>query len=394
MMFGVRSDANTADVDLNQYQAKRLAREAAITGYNLAVSKLVEGAANPWDDSTYSIGQTDFDKGWFTVTVSLADADGDTVDIVSTGHHNYISKRGVGGDTTHVVDARWIRVSEPSGIPEAFGYAVIASDVDLVVGGGFELRSLDSTQNANIHTNGTLDDSGNNYYVEGFGTYTTNETVTYDHFYPNNDTNGGDRNVFWADSVMLPRINMEKMRAEAGWYETGDIVIDGDAWPYTSWEDLAAAYGAPAGAGTESDPFVVLAEGNLDILNEVHMSGWGMFVAGGDLTIKGSQAGKKSVSNGFYGELSNNKTQSGIFAVGTVVLNSGVDVHATVFGETGLTSNGHTTIYGGLASPNASFKGNGGARVFYGGPNEAIIDGYLLSDDDIKGPRVIAYAEW
>jgi len=391
---GMRSDANDADESLNLYHSKRLARETSISGYNIAVSKLLEVADESWADAAkFSSAHTSLDKGWFELTVTPVGGSGDTVDIVSTGHQNYIGRNGVGGDTTNIVDARWIRIGEPPAIPPAFGYAVIASDIDLMVGGGFELRSLDSTQNANIHTNGHLTDSGNNYYVEGYGTYTTSEDVQYDHFYPNDDWNGTDRNIFWADSVHLPRINMPRMRAEADWHVMTDLVIDGDTWAYTSWEDLGAALGRPAGVGTEDDPFILVVEGNLDVLNEVRMSGWGMFVSAGDLNIKGSQAGKKGVNNGFYGELSNNRTQSGIFAVGTVSLNAGVDVYGTVFGEAGLTSNGHTTIYGSLASPRTNFKGNGGAHVFYAGPNEAITDTYFI-DDSVDGPRLIAYAEW
>jgi len=395
IVFGMRSDARDADQDLNLYHAKRLAREASLTGYNVTVSKLLEVNEASWSDAAkFTTPQVDFQKGWFEVTVTPVGASGDTVDIVSTGHRNYIGRSGVGGDTTHVVDARWVRTTAPPPIPPAFEYAVIASDIDLVVGGGFELRSLDSTRNANIHTNGNLSDSGNNYYVEGMGTYTTSENVANDRFYPNDDFNGADRNVFWADSVHLPRLNMAQMRADADWHVVGNLTVDGDTWTYTSWEALGAALGRPVGVGTESDPFIAVVEGNLSLVNEIRMSGWGMFVSAGDLTVKGTQAGNKKKVNGFFGELSNNRTQSGIFALGTVSLNSGVEVRATVFGESGLTANGQVTVYGSLASPNASFKGNGGAKVWYAGPNEAITDSYFLDDSVVGSPKLVAYAEW
>jgi len=395
IVFGMRSDARDADRDLNLYHAKRLAREASVTGYNVTVSKLLEVNESSWSDAAkFTTQAVHFNKGWFQVTVTPRGASGDTVDIVSIGHRNYIARNGDAGDTTHVLDARWVRTTAPPPIPPAFGYAVIASDIDLVVGGGFELRSVDSTKNANIHTNGNLSDSGNNYYVQGMGTYTTSETVSNDRFYPNDDFNGAARNVFWADSVHLPRLNMPRMRSEADWRIMGNFTIDGDSWPYTSWEALGEAMGRPTGIGTENDPFILLVEGNLNILNEVRMSGWGMFVAAGDLNVKGSQAGNKKKNNGFFGELSDYRTQSGIFAVGTVTLNAGVEVRATVFGETGLTANGQTTVYGSLASPNASFKGNGGAKVWYAGPNEAITDSYFLDDSVAGAPKLVAYAEW
>jgi hypothetical protein len=91
---------------------------------------------------------------------------------VTATHRDTVEIRATGleGSEDHLIIARYARGYTHTGVPPAFDYAFLAND-NLTLNGTVGITSLDSTVNANIHTNKSLTSNGNKVLVEGYGTF-------------------------------------------------------------------------------------------------------------------------------------------------------------------------------------------------------------------------------
>jgi len=386
LMGGLRIDIADADQALNLRLVKILARDAAISGVQMT-TRMLAGDQNPWIDPTdYEVTDLEYSGGIVTTTVSgVGFPPGDTVDVVSVGRRKYIARNGVGRDTSHTVQVRFVRYANP-GVPLAFSNA-ITTDIEIELVGNIYIGSLDSTINAGIHTNGHLTTTGNSFLVEGYGTYTTTEDVRQpDNFVPNNDTNGSAPNVFQADSIRIPNLDLTELIDESTVHETGDLTIDGDTFPYLSFAEWAAAIGSPTGYGTEADPFILVVDGTLTFLNRVELEGFGIVASLTNINIV-----PQGIGGGLVGGLFGTYVQLGIYTPGFIDIAGNAEIVGFLYGKDYIRFQGTPDVTGGLVTNDARFAAGGNPRVLHS--TIKIGNGWGIRTR-IIGPRIIAYAEW
>ncbi|HEX9658930.1 MAG TPA: hypothetical protein VGA18_01475, partial [Rhodothermales bacterium] len=302
LLVGQRQDTNKADIELGRFNMKQEARNAAITGFSLTLRLLAE-EQGPWllpdsfEVGPDEYGRDDGPKATYETEVTIVDAvNGDTLDVVATGTKPYTSRRGVGDDTTHVIEARIARGIIQNSIPPGFRYAIIA-DLELLVHGNFLVDALLEGVNADVHSNGTLKANGNSFTVEGMGSYTGGEQINnqqLDNFDPDNDWNGEADNVFPRDSIPIPVWDVDRFRTAAqssGFYTTDPLVVDGDALAaagITTVDQFAESWlGLPPGdyGATDSTALLVMTENTLTFDNAVYLDGHIQFGATDEVDV-------------------------------------------------------------------------------------------------------------
>jgi hypothetical protein len=363
-----------------------MARDAAMTGYQLVTLKLAQDP-DPWiDGSAYEVSGPDDKGGEYNTVVSTVGAEpGDTVQVQSVGTHGYIGLDGVPRDTTHVIDVRFVRYTEP-GVPLAFRNAITV-DLELKLFGDMYIGALDSTLNAGIHTNGHLTTTGNSFVVEGYGTYTTSENVPQpQNFVPNWDTNGVNPNVFWADSIMIPDLDLTELAETATLHIPGDFTIDGYTFPYATFAQWAQAIGSTTGSGTENDPFILLVDGTLEFFGPVHISGFGVVASLTNIVIE-----PNGIGGGVFGGLYGTFVQLGIYTPGFIDIAGNAEIVGALYGKDYIEFHGTPNVTGGLVTHDARFKAGGTPQIIHS--TIKIGNGWGI-ESRIIGPRVVAFAEW
>ena len=228
ILIVVGQTTRDTDSELAEYQYKVLAREAASTGLNMSVRRIV-AEPHRWSDTTlaFSYPVTPHGVGSFSTTVTPRGAfvetfygwmDQDTVDIVSTGRVSTVD-----GDTTHIIEARYVKGYYDFGLPPAFKKAVFADSV-LSINGTAEIRHTDSTQNAHIHGNDEIKavGTGSGATVQGYGTVSNDPVGVYDQIRPSaeaifqpNDPQDGTELVGPDFPIYLPPIDASAIHDQA-----------------------------------------------------------------------------------------------------------------------------------------------------------------------------------
>ena len=408
VLLSARGDANRAEIDLGRIQMKQEARDAAVSGLNVSIRKLADDL-DDWDNaSTYEAGPYSYgDRGstYETVVTIVDTVTGDTVDIVSTGTKSYMRRAGVGGDTTHVIQARIARGFIFGAIPPGFRSAIM-SDNTLLIHGDFYVNSLIPGQNADIHTNGELYTRGNSFIVEGMGTYTTSRRISSqqeDNFVPDNDWNGSAINVFQRDSIDLPDWNEDLFRTNAqstGYYSGTDLLVDGEvlkAAGVTTVDDYAElVLGMPPGDyGTDpKNPFLVMVDGELTFDYAVDMDGYISWGSTGDIDVQthGPDDGLL-MSYDFDAANKIATTHANIFTTANIRVEGNATIVATLYSEGSITYLGGTHLIGGQVAKETTFQGGGTVNIDWVGPGPGLVD-YFEPYDEPIGPVIVAYAEW
>jgi hypothetical protein len=385
VMLGVRKDMNTADGAVGRHQTRVEARDAAMTGLNLTMRKLA-GDVRKWSNgAAYSYPETDYDRATFATTVTIVDpASGDTADVLAIGTKSMITADGRGVDTTYTIEARIARAYNDAAIPPGFKVSIL-SDEDMRIHGGFNVRALYDGVNADVHSNGVLQTNGNSFLVEGYGSATTGTSSAHEElFQPEVDWNGAGSNVIGRDSIPVPILDLDALRADATVHELGDYVIAGSSFPYSTFGQWAEAVGAPAGTGTSAEnPFVFVAEGSLEFQDIVNLGGYGVIASAGDLRIH----------EGVHGEYSGFHTQMAIFTNGDATINGGASITATVYVGGKTKFNGSAQMTGGFIGKGA-VKFGGTFDLTWVGPGPELVTDYFGPTKEPIGPVIIAYAEW
>ena len=386
VMSGIRSDVSHTDQAVNLRYAKLLARDAALTGYQLVTLKLAQDP-DPWiDGSVYQVSGNDDTGGTYATIVStVGNPPGDTVQVQSVGSRHFIGLDGVPGDTTHVIDVRFVRYTEP-GVPLAFRNAITV-DLELKLFGDMFISALDSTLNAGVHTNGHLTTTGNSFVVEGYGTYTTSEAIPQpENFVPNLDTNGVNSNVFWADSIMIPDLDLSELINTATVHIEGDYFIDGYTFPYTSFAQWASAIGSSTGSGTENDPFILVVDGTLTFFGPVHISGFGIVASLSQILIE-----PNGIGGGLFGGLYGTYVQLGIYTPGFIDIAGNAQIVGALYAKGYIQFQGTPNVTGGIVTHDARFKAGGTPQITHS--TIKIGNGWGI-ESRIIGPRLVAFAEW
>ncbi|MFV1981331.1 MAG: hypothetical protein ACC655_09280 [Rhodothermia bacterium] len=385
VMFSIRGDSADAGGAVGRYQIRIEARDAAMTGLNLTLRKLA-GDVRKWTNGAdYQYAETPYDRATFRTTVTIVDPfSGDTADVLAVGTKSMITRDGRGLDTVYTIEARVARAYNEAAIPPGFKLAIL-SDENLRIHGDFQINAIYEGINADVHSNGTLRTNGNSFLVEGYGSGTTGiDSGQPDLFQPEVDWNGAGANVIERDSVPVPILDMDALRAAATVRELGNYVIAGSSFPYATFGEWAAAVGAPPGTGTTAkNPFVFVAEGSLEFQDVVTLGGFGILASGGDLRIH----------EGVHGEYSGFQTQMAIFTNGNATINGGASITATVYVAGRTKFNGNASMIGGFIGQE-SVKFGGTFDLTWVGPGPTLVADYFGPIQEPIGPVIIAYAEW
>ena len=416
-MFSTRASTGSSDRLLNQHTFREIAREAAITGMNLTVRRLVADTSS-WinNPAKYEFADQPFRKASFSTKVltpyGATYKNGlcwmDSVIVIATG-------RSLEG-TEYQVDSSYLRTcTHPSGGQPWTKFAIITDD-NLTGSQKMKIMSPYDTTNANIHSNGMFSATGNPY-VEGYGTYATPGGTCVDcaNFLPNDDFNGADPNVYQADSIPLPSFDPNDFRPvathiEGGdvWFKNSDVTID-----FTNFNGIT-------GYGTEENPYIWYIPGNLKIDVNVRILGFGVIVTEGAVTMSGNTDIYSSIPTGltppasttddpnpdevrpFLQQYMQQGTTLGLFVGGTKKV-AGEDISLLVSGRSrimgtlylngGIDVPGDMTLYGSLAGLD-DFVLDGKMMIWYEGANEAIVDVWNFGKIMPVGIRSFAWAEW
>ncbi len=401
LLTSQRSNQAT-DVTVAEYHNSVLSREAAMTGHNLTVRRLVDEPDN-WFSNTsdYEFPATAYASASFVVNVTSTHPD--SVFVVATG-----TQHGV----DHRIEAVYAKGLISGGIAEVFTYAVV-SEEDLRFNGSTNILAADGSNNANVHANEDLTSNGNNVSVEGYGTHGTTGTVTVNPaaqtdniFDPNIDGNGGNLNVFGADDVDIPLIDPSLYATSP----PADLVIAGDHSLIDMDRAWLTANGYPATVGTVAHPFLIYVGGDLSASGNVIIDGiYFQAVVAGDITLSGSvstsaiPAPGRNASQAVWDAWiaanldASGNTTIGLFSGGDITLNGNVSVTGQLYANDDVTINGGggrtRNILGGIVSASSDITLNGGITIQYA---QLSTTGLLeeFESDIPEGVRLVDWAEF
>ena len=377
VLLGTQRSNNESDADLAVYHNRMFAREAALTGLNLTVRRLVDDPDH-WFSNTaqYEFPQSTYNGAQFQTTVTSTHPD--TVFVVSVGTHH---------SRTFRVESRYTKGLISGGLAELFNYALVSDD-DLHLSGNTEILAVNGAANADVHANGDLSANGS-IHIEGYGSFgpAGNASITPAHktddfFDPNNDSNGGDSNVYSADEIELPLIDASRYSTSP----PADLVFAGDAALFDIDRAWLTANGYPAYVGTEEHPFLMYVGGDLEGHGNIVIDGiYFQAVVAGEIEISGNteiyatsspKPGRHASQAEWDTWIGENLTAAGTTPIG-------------FFAEGDITFGGNVFSVGQLYS-NSNIRFNGG-----GGRQRNIIGGIVSATADItlSGSIVVQYAQ-
>lgn len=411
LMMGQKQDVKKADIEVGRIHMKQEARNAASTGFGLTMRKLA-WEQGPWlVADSFEVGPAEYGEGGgptatYQTEVTIVDAvDGDTVDIVATGTKPYTTRRGVGNDTTHVIEARVARGIIQNAIPPAFRYAIIA-DLELLVHGDFLLDALLDGVNADVHSNGILRANGNSFIIEGMGSYTGGSLLNsqqLDNFDPDDDWNLELDNVFPRDSIPIPVWDSDRFRTAAqtsGYYTTDPLEVDGDALAaagITTVDQFAETWlGLPPGdyGQTDSTALLVMVDNTLTFDNAVFLDGHIQFGSTDEVDVL-THGSNDGLFMSYTADVDEQIafTHAGIFTTANVRIEGNATVQASLYADGSITYLGGTHLIGGQVAHETTFQGGGTVQIDWVGIGNGLTEFFDPYDEPV-GPVIVSYAEW
>ena len=399
-----------SDVVLSNHVMKEIAREAALTGFNMTVRRLVADTASwsvneasyEYDDSNYHLSHFTTDvRPVYSPTEAIGACNIDTVDVVSKGLAD--------GGGWHEVKATVVRTcSSVAGRPPQYDYAVI-SDLDMTLNGSQKIWSGDGIENADIHTNQKLTVNGGNN-VQGFGSYTESSVINpqewvYEQFLPVDDWNGATYNTYQKAHIDIDTFVPEDYLDQATYIDNGDVTLNGVVnLDFTDFNGVT-------GYGTQENPFIWYVDGRLIFNGLTRTTGYVVIITTDDIifngnakvvsSLEGATAPPESwpwspnteASRAWIAQYLSEGTMLGVYTSADVTYNGqGVFVgQITANGK--VTLNGSNTIYGGIVTKE-KLTFNGTLMEWAKGPNDAILLGSGTNSSLPDGVRLLAFAEF
>ena len=441
MLFSSRKASQGADEELTQHTFKTVAREAAISGLNMTVRRLVADDGS-WHDSlvtnstAYSYTTVAYaNTSTFTTSV-MASGRGygagevagtcfiDTVDVVSTGYTAPFGKVGVEYETdrrmaSHKVEATYVRTcSDDAGAPPWSEYATV-SDQRFDIDGEIRVFSVDQSKNADVHSNTRMYVT-NPAEIEGFGSQSRSSgggcsIPCDDIFLPNDDDNGSDSNFLRGEPLVeIPFFDHTVWEPKAS-YKEGSVSINSNTTiDFTDYQGVT-------GYGTQADPFIWYIDGDLTInADYLQVIGYVMIVVkdgvkinGDAQLITGAPAGQfpppstyasanKDAMRAWIDSNMPNGTTMGLYAAGCYEANcdSNYGIHldgknvtvGQIFANNEIFINGDATVVGAITA-RASMRYNSKNVIWYTGGDSSILfggSGSQLPD----GIRMLVFVEF
>lgn len=356
MMQLNRSTLNANDNAVEDYEINQ-ARNLARSGVEYAVSRLA-------DDSTWSSGykNASITNGSLVVTVERTRAMYPGGPDAGLNNARLVTAMGTILDETFTIQAV-VEIPSEYIRPPGLGYGIF-SDKSMDLSGNIAVGDYANPRlNANVHTNENLTFGGSTA-VEGYGSYSvscpsgTGDAVKY--FTPNVDK-GGDV-VRQASPVAIPEIDPSK------------------------WEDLATRkfysntkITGHMALGTIDEPEIIYVRGDLSLNGQ--MTGYGVFLVTGDLTINGGV----EITN-----LDPSGNNLGIIVGGDAKINGTSDIMATLLVKGDSKINGTARIIGSVIGEGTIDFG-GTADVLY----NPLVDDIAQKIWELEAgrPKIVSYYE-
>lgn len=368
--FGSKEEVRQAENRLSTHQYEILARNAALAGYNEARQHLADNFAG-----AASTLHGTYDGAVYDVAIVR---NGATAGVRSTG----LMTTADGREVDFMLDATIEKESTVEMADEAppFMRYAIMTDEDLNLNGNV-LTDLyidgdeANTLNANMHTNGSLNISGNALTVKGFGTYVHSATATptkalttaFQPYY--NPTNDPVTKQVTAIEVPDFDVTAFTSKVDVDQSSSGDVALSGTY-------DLG---------GTRDDPYVWVVDGNMTASGGTNIRGYVMFVVRGDI----SMAGNVDASQGAYSGA--DESNVAFYAAGSVRLSGNAKVYGQIFSGGGLSFlNGTPRVYGSVATKGAVTL-SGTPKIYYRVASPALT---TIFEDGVIQYRLASYSEW
>lgn len=351
-----RSNLNANDNAVTDFEINQ-ARNLARSGVEYAISQLAQ-------DSTWSSGYRNTSVAGGTLVVDIERTRARYPGGADVGVNNARLVTSTGKILNESFTIRAI-VEIPSAYirPPGLGYGIL-SDRDMDLSGNVGIASYNNpNRNANVHTNSNLTFGGSSS-VSGYGTFSLDCPSGTDgagsYFQPNVDM-GGDL-VAEAPPVAIPEIDPSKWEALATRKFYSSTTINSGMT-----------------LGTKEKPEIIYVRGDLKLNG--HMTGYGVFLVTGDLTING---------NADVTALDPGGNNLGILVAGGAKINGTSDIYATLLTKGDTKINGTTKIIGSVISEGEITFG-GTADIYYNPLVDAVASKIWKTDGG--RPRVVPQYE-
>lgn len=335
------------------YQYEALARESAKTGFAMARQAMSQG-----DDAGVFEGESP--DGAYRTVLSRA------------GSRYRIESQARFRDSRSMpivwkIYAEYERApyATPEDVPPFLDYALMSGGSLTLAGTpDVDLSGFGDEENANIHTNSTLNISGKKVKVSGFGTYGTNVSSSpadaiYTAFTP--QENGYDRpRVHQVEPIEIPEFDLASYLAL--------VETDMISGPIT----LSGTY---ALGGTRLDPYIWYVQGDLDAASDVQFDGYVMFLVDGDIRMSGN------VTAGMESE-GMSESNLAFYSSGNITFTGNVELYGQFFADGVFEVNGTPDIFGTVTARGAtSLKGT--PQFNYVEASPALAQIWATDDPDI-----------
>ena len=348
------SNARLVNTTIEKYE-KTQARNIAASGIELALSKL------NLDTTWTGVNNLSIADGTLTVTVAATTSKYPGGPNMSLIGMKVITSTGTENNQTVTISSVLKLASTPS-VPNFLTYA-IASGNNLQLQGSVNIRdNYNSTWNANVHSNGDLQTSGNAYSVRGFGTYSKQISSAHNRFVPNVNPNSDPVNAKIAP-ITLPTFNPNDYKSIATNVSNSSLTINGSTT-----------------LGTKSNPVIYYVNGNLTFRGST--TGYGIFIVTGNITFNGNVTVNTSDPDG---------STLGFYAGGNIQSSGNINLAGQMYASGNIQTEGNFTLVGSMtARKDVQLAGN--PTILYKPASVALTDQFWPSSTNSR-PIIASYYE-
>lgn len=324
-----------------EYQAKVLAREIALSAYEVGVQRVQN--KGPWPASG-DVGT--YQGGTYKVTYKLTpvgSANPTQVEVRATGTMPYHGEGGTPLNKEHVIVATY-ELGAGSGpgtetVPEYMRYGLL-SEKTITMNGGVTITSEINTVNADIHTNQNLqvnNSAHNPNRITGFGTYVGNQTLNGPNAFVPNVPDGQSPTRRTA-RVDIPLLDVNNYKNRATITKTGKF-------------DLSGTHHF----GTRENPTIYFVQGDLEVKNGAKFSGYVVFLVTGNVLLNSFT----NISGTDY-----NESNIAFYANGDVNFNNNASIIGQIYARNNVNFFDKSKFYGSVTT-NGLINFNGKVDITY-----------------------------
>ncbi len=366
LVLGIGALFSFASLNIN-YSNSRLVNTTIekfekIQANNIAAGGIEKAISELNIDTTWS-GVSNLQIAHGTLTVSVSNTTSSYPggpDMHLTGMR-LITSTGVINNQTVTIQSVLQLASSPT-VPPFLEYA-IASGTELELEGNINVRDdYNSNWNANVHTNGELETSGNAYSVRGFGTYSNQLESHSNNFVPNVNPNS-DPVTARVPPIDLPIFNPNDYLEIATNITNGDLTINGSTT-----------------LGTKSHPAIYYVNGNINFRGSTN--GYGIFIATGNINFNGNVTVNTQDPDG---------SNLGFYAGGNIQSSGNISLAGQMYASGNIQASGNFTLIGSMtARRNIELSGN--PTIRYRPANAALTNQFWPSATNSR-PVSVSYYE-